>query len=80
MVRSQTFLSVPEQDGKALRLLAEATDTKNVVEIGTSTGYSGLWFCLALQKSAGHLTAFEIDRQRAAEARSISRKLAWKKS
>jgi caffeoyl-CoA O-methyltransferase len=70
MVRShQTYLSVPEQDGKALRLLAEATDAKNVVEIGTSTGYSALWFCLALQKTAGHLTTFEIDRQRAAEAR-----------
>ncbi|HEX7962580.1 MAG TPA: hypothetical protein VF493_21905, partial [Terriglobales bacterium] len=50
MVRSrQTYLSVPAEDGKALRLLTEAVNAKNVVEIGTSTGYSGLWFCLALQ-------------------------------
>jgi len=65
----QTYLSVPEQDGKALRLLAEATAAKTVVEIGTSTGYSGLWFCLALQRTNGRLTTFEIDHQRASMAR-----------
>ena len=65
----QTYLSVPMQDGKALRLLAEAADAKHVAEIGTSTGYSGLWFCLALQKTGGHLTTFEIDHQRAEMAR-----------
>ncbi len=64
----ETYLSVPVQDGKALRLLAEVAGAKNVVEIGTSTGYSSLWFCLALQKTGGHLTTFEIDRQRAAMA------------
>lgn len=69
MVKShQTYLSVPTQDGKALRLLTEAADAKNVVEIGTSTGYSGLWFCLALQKTEGHLTTFEMDHSRAAAA------------
>lgn len=65
----QTYLSVPMQDGKALRLLTETAGAKSVVEIGTSTGYSGLWFSLALQKMGGHLTTFEIDHTRAAEAR-----------
>ncbi len=65
----QTYLSVPAADGRALRLFAEAIGAKNVVEIGTSTGYSGLWFCLALQRTGGHLTTFEIDHQRAASAR-----------
>ena len=70
MVKShQTYLSVPIEDGKALRLLTETIDAKNVVEIGTSTGYSGLWFCLALQRTGGHLTTFEIDQSRAAAAR-----------
>jgi len=70
MVKSQrTYLSVPLQDGKALRLLTEAAAAKNVVEIGTSTGYSGLWFCLALQGTEGHLTTFEIDHRRATIAR-----------
>ena len=64
----ETYLSVPEQDGKALRLLTEAIGAKEVVEIGTSTGYSGLWLCLALQKTNGRLTTFEIDHQRATKA------------
>jgi predicted O-methyltransferase YrrM len=70
MVRlHQTYLSVPLQDGQALWLLTEAVDARQVVEIGTSTGYSGLWFCLALQKTRGHLTTFEIDHGRATQAR-----------
>jgi len=65
----ETYLSVPVKDGRALRLLTEATGAKYVVEIGTSTGYSGLWLCLALQKSDGRLTTLEIDHQRATMAR-----------
>ncbi len=64
-----TYLSVPLADGRALRLLAEASGAKSVVEIGTSTGYSGLWFCLALRKTGGHLTTFELDHGRAIHAR-----------
>ncbi len=65
----QTYLNVPPADGRALRLLAEAAGAKNIVEIGTSTGYSGLWFCLALEATGGHLTTFEMDHERAAMAR-----------
>lgn len=64
-----TYLSVPMQDGRALRLLAESSGARNIVEIGTSTGYSGLWFCLALQSIGGHLTTFELDHARATMAR-----------
>jgi predicted O-methyltransferase YrrM len=70
MVKShQVYLNVPMADGKALWLLAEAADAKTIVEIGTSTGYSGLWFCLALEGTGGHLTTFEIDHGRAQLAR-----------
>lgn len=75
MVKShRTYLSVPMQDGRALRLLTEAADAKKVVEIGTSTGYSGLWFCLALERTDGRLTTFEIDHQRASIAREHFKK------
>ena len=66
---NRTYLSVPPEDGRALRLIAEAAGAKTVVEIGTSTGYSGLWFCLALQDTGGRLVTFEIDPGRAAAAR-----------
>jgi predicted O-methyltransferase YrrM len=61
-------MNVPVEDGRLLRLLTETTHAKNVVEIGTSNGYSGLWFLMALQKTGGHLTTYEIDRDRADQA------------
>jgi predicted O-methyltransferase YrrM len=66
----ETFLDVGSDGGRLLRLLAESTDAKNVVEIGTSTGISGLWLALALTSTGGRLTTFEIDAQRAAQARA----------
>ncbi len=70
----KVYLSVPVADGRMLRLLTEAVGARNVVEIGTSTGYSGLWFCLALQKTGGRLTTLEIDSGRAATAREHFKK------
>jgi caffeoyl-CoA O-methyltransferase len=62
-------LLVPDDDGRILRLLAESLGAKHVVEIGTSVGFSGTWFCLALQQTGGKLTTYEIDADRAAKAR-----------
>ena len=63
-------MNVPEADGRLLRLLTETTGAKLVVEIGTSTGYSGIWFCTALRKTGGKLVTYEIDPGRAAKARA----------
>ncbi len=70
----ETYMSVGKDAGRLLRLLTEAADAKHVVEIGTSTGYSGLWFCLALQRTGGKLTTFEVDPGRAARAREHFKK------
>jgi caffeoyl-CoA O-methyltransferase len=61
--------NVSPEDGRLLRLLTEVADAKHVVEIGTSNGYSGIWFCLALRTTGGRLTTHEIDAGRAALAR-----------
>lgn len=63
------MMNVPITDGRLLRLLTEAIGAKHVVEIGTSNGYSGIWFCLALRKTGGKLTTHEIDERRASLAR-----------
>jgi caffeoyl-CoA O-methyltransferase len=63
------MMNVPEEDGRLLRLLTEATGARHVVEIGTSNGYSTIWFCLALRTTGGRITTFEIDEGRAALAR-----------
>lgn len=72
--RSQSYRNVPPQDGRFLRIITEVMNAKNVVEIGTSTGYSGIWFGMALQKTGGKLTTYEIDAQRAATARANFKK------
>lgn len=63
------MMNVPEEDGRLLRLLTESAGAKNVVEIGTSNGYSGIWFALALRTTEGKLTTYEIDARRASLAR-----------
>ncbi|HWQ93077.1 MAG TPA: class I SAM-dependent methyltransferase, partial [Clostridia bacterium] len=72
-------MSVPMEDGRILRLLAESMGATNVVEIGTSIGYSGLWFCLALEKTGGTLTTFEIDEGRASKARENFKRAGMQK-
>jgi caffeoyl-CoA O-methyltransferase len=65
----ELYANVPAADGRLLRLLAEAANAKHIVEIGTSTGISGMWFCIALEKTGGKLTTFEFDARRAATAK-----------
>jgi caffeoyl-CoA O-methyltransferase len=70
----ELYANVPATDGRMLRILAEATNARNVIEIGTSTGISGMWFCMALDKTGGHLTTFELDHGRAEVARAHFKK------
>ncbi len=63
------MMNIQPEDGRVLRLLTEACGAKNIVEIGTSNGYSGIWFCLALRTTGGKLTTHEIDAGRASKAR-----------
>lgn len=67
---TQSYRNVPPEDGRLLRILAESMNAKNIVEIGTSTGYSAIWMGMALQKTGGKLTTYEIDAGRAATARA----------
>jgi len=67
--QSGGMMNVPQLDGRILRILTEATNAKHVVEIGTSNGYSGIWFCLALKTTGGKLTTHDIDEGRASLAR-----------
>jgi predicted O-methyltransferase YrrM len=61
--------NVSQDDGRLLRLLTEVANAKHVVEIGTSNGYSAIWFCLALRSTGGKLTTYEIDPEKVELAR-----------
>jgi predicted O-methyltransferase YrrM len=58
------YWSVPRKDGELLHFLVKATHARNILEIGTSHGYSAIWMGLALEETGGRLTTIEIDRTR----------------
>jgi predicted O-methyltransferase YrrM len=72
--RGQRYANVSPSDGRLLRILTEAVNAKRVVEFGTSTGESGIWFALALRKTGGHLYTHDIDPGRIAIARENFKK------
>jgi predicted O-methyltransferase YrrM len=57
-------LNVPESDGKLLHDLILEHRFTRALEIGTSTGHSGVWIAWALAKTGGKLTTVEIDPER----------------
>ncbi len=68
------YANVPSADGRLLRMLVESVNAKSVIEIGASTGLSGMWIAMGLQKTGGKLTTFELDPGRAASARANYKK------
>jgi predicted O-methyltransferase YrrM len=67
--KGERFANVSTEDGRLLRQLTEAVNAKRVVELGTSTGESGIWFAIALRKTGGHLYTHDIDPERIKVAR-----------
>jgi predicted O-methyltransferase YrrM len=61
-------MNVPASDGQLLFDLIVKNGYKNAVEIGTSTGHSGVWIAWALSKTGGKLITLEIDERRHKEA------------
>jgi caffeoyl-CoA O-methyltransferase len=60
--------NVPESDGKILYDLIIENGYTEALEIGTSTGHSGIWIAWALSKTGGKLVTLEIDKDRYHEA------------
>jgi len=61
-------MNVPEADGKILYDLVLKNKYRKALEIGTSTGHSGVWIAWALSKTGGKLVTVEIDEGRHKEA------------
>ena len=61
-------MNVPTSDGKLLYDLILENNYKSALEIGTSTGHSGIWIAWALSKTGGKLITIDIDESRHREA------------
>jgi caffeoyl-CoA O-methyltransferase len=55
--------------GTTLSILASCTRAKNILEIGTATGYSGIWLLKGIGDRRGKLTTIEMDPERYKKAR-----------
>lgn len=63
-------MNVPASDGKILYDIVVKNGYKKALEIGTSTGHSGIWIAWALSKTGGKLITIEINEYRYREALS----------
>src|SRR4030042_6120032 len=61
-------MNVPETDGELLFDIVLENNYRSALEIGTSTGRSGIYIAWALSKTGGKLTTIEIDQGRYEEA------------
>ena len=61
-------MNVPESDGRVLHDLIVEKGYTRALEIGTSTGHSGIWIAWALSKTGGKLITVDIDEGRYREA------------
>ncbi len=59
---------VDTHEGALLSLLVKIAGAKRILELGTATGYSGIW--LLRGTGDGQLTSFEVDHKRAERARA----------
>jgi predicted O-methyltransferase YrrM len=59
---------VDPHEGALLYLLVKLARAKRVLELGTATGYSGIWLLRGTE--GGSLTTYELDHKRAERARA----------
>ncbi|MBY9007322.1 MAG: O-methyltransferase [Candidatus Lokiarchaeota archaeon] len=58
--RLERLRQIPPETGKFLAILAASSPKGNIVEIGTSAGYSTLWLSLAGKKRNQKILTFEL--------------------
>ena len=67
---AKEYTNIAPENGQLLAILIRSIRAKNVLEIGTSNGYSAIWLAAALKETGGRLITLEFDPGRAAEAKA----------
>lgn len=63
--QAQRLRQIPPETGRLLALLAANAPSGDIIEIGTSAGYSTLWLALACVRSGRQITTFEVHKYKA---------------
>lgn len=58
------FWNLPPESANFINMLIKSHNCKNVLEIGTSNGYSAIWICDALEHTDGQLVSLEFWQKR----------------
>lgn len=72
--RDTQLLTVGAEVGQLLNILAKSLARPNILEIGTSYGYSAIWLGEAARATGGRLTTLELQDYKAAEARAMAQR------
>ena len=70
----ENFWNIDRNSAEFLNILIKLKGAKNVLEIGTSNGYSGIWILKALEETKGKLTTIEFWEKRQSIARENFKK------
>lgn len=73
--RIQRYRNVEPESALFLAMQIHIQQSKEILEIGTSTGYSTLWLAHAAQQIQGRVTTLEIDPARTAQAQHHAQEL-----
>lgn len=68
--RLQRRRNLEPDAAELLWVMLQAANVRTMVEIGTSNGYSAIWFAAALRRTGGRLVSVDIDPAVQAEARA----------
>ena len=71
--RMKRVRQIPPETGKFIAILAASAPQGNIIEIGTSAGYSTLWLALACRATKRKITTFEILEDKAEMAEETFR-------
>ena len=70
--RLHRYRNIEPESGQFLSMLIRAQQSKNILEIGTSTGYSTLWLAEAARLTQAMITTLEVDAERVAQAKQYA--------
>lgn len=70
--RLHRYRNIEPESGRFLSMLIRAQQSKSILEIGTSTGYSTLWLAEAARQTQAMITTLEVDAERVIQAKQYS--------
>src|SRR5271154_5081726 len=69
--RDEFLIAVGRETGTILNILIKGTGARNILELGTSYGYSTIWLAEAARKTGGKVVSLDISAKKQEYARAM---------